>query len=113
MEKKRLIDLEIGDRVYIVGRDWYEIAELCFRAVIDYEQYHLTFEVCGGGDEIPVCISSKWNCGYSVWYGVKDWGEVLITTDKDEVIDYYSARMRSFQSIIEKVKKGNEVVEEY
>lgn len=113
MEKKRLIDLEIGDRVYIINKDSYEIAELGYRAVVNGEQYQMTFEVCGSGDEIPVFLSGKLHCGYSVWYGVEDWGEVLITTDKDEVIDYYSAQIRTIQSIIEKVKEGNEVVEEY
>ena len=113
MEKKALKDLVIGDKVYIVTKDSYEVAELGSRAV-GGEEYDLVFEVCGSGEEVMVIGFGYEMDDTSIFTFVEDWQlDVLVTTDKEEVIDYYNNIINVCNKIIEEVKEGNKVVEEY
>lgn len=114
MEKKALKDLVIGDKVYIVTNDGYEVAELGSRAVVNGEKYDLVFEVCGSGDEVMAVGFDFEMDDTSIFTVDEDWQlDKLITTDKEEVIAYYKDIINVCNKIIEEVKEGNKVVEEY
>ena len=114
MKKKALKDLVIGDKVYIVAKDSYEVGELSSRAVVEHEEYDLVFEVCGSGDEVMVVGFGFEMNETSIFTFVEDWQlDVFVTTDKEEVIAYYNNIINVCNKIIEEVKEGNEVVEEY
>lgn len=114
MKKKALKDLVIGDKVYIVAKDSYEVAKLISRSVVDGEEYDLVFEVCGSDDKISVVGFGYQMDDTSIYTFVEDWQlDVLVTTDKEEVIDYYNNIINVCNKIIEEVKEGNKVVEEY
>lgn len=114
MEKKALKDLVIGDKVYIVAKRFCGIAELGSRSVVDGEEYDLVFEVCGSGDEVMVIGFGYEMDDTSIFTFVEDWQlDVLVTTDKEEVIAYYNDIINVCNKIIEEVKEGNKVIEEY
>lgn len=114
MKKKALKDLVIGDKVYFISKDSYEVAELNCRSGVNGEGYTLGFKVCGRDDELIVVSFGYEVNSTSLFIFVEDWQlDVLVTTDKEEVIDYYNNIINVCKKIIENVKEGNEVVEEY